>query len=396
VTPQSGCSIVVRRFSGPQADEFTVLCRPEPGSGDVARQTATVCRAFASALDGQGASWRDVVAETLFLRDARRDLPPLLAARDRALDELGQRDAAPRPAFIQQPPLEHAAAFALAARVVVARDRRAWEVRDVPFAPACACTGCARSGARVTRLGDRTSVHTTNVYGQGVDAYEQAWNAFVAAERLLAGCGTGFADVVRTWIHLRDIDRDYAALNRARRAFFAERGVVRRPASTGVQGGPFPDGHDVAVTVCAVRDDHRPLDATPISTPTLNEAWSYGADFSRGLRLVDGNAVRLHVSGTASIDEAGRTVHVADLAGQADRMLRNVRSLLLGQGATFGDVTSAVVYVKHPADAAPVRARLRDAGFDGFPCLLVEAPLCRPELLCELEAVALLPVEGGA
>src|SRR6185437_11669679 len=108
-----------------------------------------------------------------------------------------------------------------------------------------------------------------------------------------------FRDVVRTWIHLRDIDRDYDALNRARREFFQERGVDRRPASTGVQGIPFPDAHHVSLRLTAVR----PADATVISTPTLNEAWSYGADFSRGLRLVDPNQITIHVSGTASIDE---------------------------------------------------------------------------------------------
>jgi hypothetical protein len=38
-----------------------------------------------------------------------------------------------------------------------------------------------------------------------------------------------------------------------------------------------------------------------------------------------------------------------------------------------------------------VRARLRAAGFAGFPHAMVEAPICRPELLCETEALAVLP-----
>ena len=44
---------------------------------------------------------------------------------------------------------------------------------------------------------------------------------FGVAEDLLQQAGMAFHDVVRTWIHLREIDRDYADLNRARRAFFA-------------------------------------------------------------------------------------------------------------------------------------------------------------------------------
>jgi enamine deaminase RidA (YjgF/YER057c/UK114 family) len=214
---------------------------------------------------------------------------------------------------------------------------------------------------------------------------------FREAERLLEQCGMGFGDVVRTWIHLRDIERDYDALNQARRAFFAARAVEPRPASTGVQGAPASDAHDFCMSLWAVRSS-RPLDRRCMSTPTLAEAWSYGADFSRGLRVVEANRVTLHVSGTASIDEAGRTVHVGDLDGQVDRMLHNVATLLAEQGAGFEHVLSGVAYLKDAGAAAALRAGCRARGFDGFPCAVVEAPLCRPELLCEVEAVVALPL----
>jgi enamine deaminase RidA (YjgF/YER057c/UK114 family) len=127
-----------------------------------------------------------------------------------------------------------------------------------------------------------------------------------------------------------------------------------------------------------------------MTSPTLNEAVQYGADFVRGMRLIETNKVALHVSGTASIDEHGRTAHAGDFEAQADRMLRNVAALLDGQGANFGDVVSAVTYLKHPADAACLRNKLHEAGFEGFPHALVAAPICRPELLCETEALAVV------
>jgi hypothetical protein len=96
---------------------------------------------------------------------------------------------------------------------------------------------------------------------------------------------------------------------------------------------------------------------------------------------------------TASIDEAGRTAHVGDLEAQVDRMLLNVAALLEGQGATFGDVVSAVTYLKRPSDAQHLREKLHEAGFEGFPNVLVAAPICRPELLCETEALVVLPRE---
>jgi enamine deaminase RidA (YjgF/YER057c/UK114 family) len=73
-------------------------------------------------------------------------------------------------------------------------------------------------------------------------------------------------------------------------------------------------------------------------------------------------------------------------------MLVNVAALLDGQGASFEDVVSAITYLKNPEDAPRLRQKLREAGYDGFPNVLVVAPVCRPELLCETEALAVLPV----
>jgi len=394
VVHPSACSTVVRRFAGPEADELAILCRPGGASPDAVQQAEAVYRALAARLAAERTSFRDVTGETLFLRDIRRDLPPLLDVRTRILAENGDCAGAPPPAFIQQAPLGQGEAFELAAAAVVPRNRDAWSVRYVAAAPACACAGCVRSGARLVRLGDQAALHSTNLYGAGGDAFAQAANMFRAAERLLDQCGMGFRDVVRTWIHLRDIDRDYEALNRARREFFERCGVECRPASTGVQGVPFPDAHDFSIRLHAVKSS-RPLDVTAMSTPTLNEAWSYGADFSRGLKIAELNKVALHVSGTASIDEAGRTVHLGDIADQVDRMLHNIASLLAQQGATFANLMSGVIYLKHPNHAPVLRSRCQQRGFDGFPCALVEAPLCRPELLCEAEAVALLPLPAA-
>ena len=387
----SACSTVLRRFAGPEADELAILCRPVSRSLDAVEQAEATYRALAALLAAEQASFRDLANETLFLRDVQHELSLVLDVRARIIADLGQSACAPLPAFIQQAPVDEGASFGLSAWAVVPRHRDAWSVRDVRAVPSCTCEGCARSGARLVRLGDQVSLHTSNIYGVGGDAFEQAWDMFCAAERLLEQCGMGFRDVVRTWIHLRDIDRDYDALNQARREFYRHRGIEQTPASSGVQGIPFPDTHDFSITLHAVKSP-RPLDVTPMSTPFLNEAWSYGADFSRGLRLAEANKVTLYVSGTASIDEAGRTVHVGNFAAQVDRMLDNIASLLAQQGATFENLVSGVTYLRNPSDAPLLRSMCHQRGFDGFPCALVEASLCRPDLLCEAEAVAMLPL----
>ncbi len=395
VLRSAASSTVLRRFAGAHAVELAILCRPGDSSPDLAHGAEAAYRALAQLLADHQASFRDLTSETIFLRDIRQELPRILDVRTRVLAELGQNPQAPLPAFIQQAPIGQDASFELSVSAVVPRHRDPWSVRDVRAVPSCDCKGCARSGARLVRLGEQLSLHTTNVYGAGSDAYEQTWNMFCAAERLLQQTGMGFDDVVRTWIHLRDIDRDYGALNGARREFFRSRGIELRPASTGVQGIPFPDAHDLSLSLLAIQSP-RALDVTRMSTPTLNEAWSYGADFSRGLRVAEANKTALYISGTASIDEAGRSVHVGDFEAQAARMLDNIESLLAQQGASFENLVSGVTYLKNPGDAPVLRSIYRARGFENFPCPIVEAPLCRPELLCETEAVAMLPLAATA
>jgi enamine deaminase RidA (YjgF/YER057c/UK114 family) len=394
-TRPNACATAVRRFSGPEAVELAILCRPSAAALDASFEAEAAYRALAADLHAHGASFADLAGETLFLRDVRRDLSTVLGARARVLADLGQSACAPHPAIIQQPPVDPATSLAVAAWAVVPRARGQWSARNVAPHRACACSGCALAGGRILHLGDHTSLRAVNLCGAGGTTFEQASNMFAAAENLLHECGMGFGDVVRTWIHLRDIGRDYDALNAARRSFFQRSGIDVRPASTGVQGGPVAEAHDVSMNLIALRSP-RPPHAIPMSAPTLNEAWTYGADFSRGLRVADINHLALYISGTASVDEAGRTVHCGNFAAQADRMLDNIASLLSQQGAAFGDLTAGVAYVKEANDAPLLRAKLAQRGLGDLPCAIVEAALCRRDLLCEMEAVAVLPPAAAA
>jgi enamine deaminase RidA (YjgF/YER057c/UK114 family) len=289
---------------------------------------------------------------------------------------------------IEQPPLNERACLEVSVQAIMPHESPA-RFELIEARPACACAECARAHGLRVQVGDEVRLHAAALCGPGETAYEQTLGMFALAEDLLRQAGMEFRDVVRTWIHMRDIDRDYADLNRARRAFFGARGIDPVPASTGIGGGPVPEQHDLCLAVYAVKAG-RPLVRTVMTSPTLNEAAQYGADFVRGMRVVETNKVALHVSGTASIDEQGRTAHVGDFDAQADRMFVNIAALLEGQGAGFGDVVSAITYLKHPSDAGRLREKLRAAGFEGFPHALVQAPVCRSDLLCETEALAVL------
>ena len=386
----------LRRFRGPLADELYLLCRPRELTADAAIQTESAYQGLLDLLSSEGIGPDSLVTETVFLRQIEDDFRVVRDVRRRVIARTGLPSRGPATTFIGQSPLDGEARVVLAAVAVAPHRLQAPSTFELSRPLPCPCEACSEGAhAKVIRLGDQTHVHSGNVFGQGRSPFDEAFDVFCKAEALLGEAGMTFRDVIRTWIHLRDIDRDYHALNLARREFFGSRGIDRRPASTAVQGIPFGGVHDFSMSFFAVKSP-RPLDTPLMSTPTLNEPWTYGADFSRGLRLVDANKTALHVSGTASIDENGQSVHLGDFESQADRMLRNIAMLLEEQGAGFGDLVSAVTYLKRPGDAPALREIFRDRGFDGFPCAIVQASLCRPELLCETEAVAILPLPGEA
>jgi enamine deaminase RidA (YjgF/YER057c/UK114 family) len=386
-----GCSIVLRRVEGPEARELFFLCQPPAEAADAGQQAEAAYRAILGVLEAEGGSFESVVCETLFLRSLRADLEPVRAARRRVLAACEGSPHRPATTEIEQPPLNERACLEVSVQAVLPNGPPL-RVDSFEARPACGCAECARSHGLRVHVGKEARLHAGGLYGLGEDAYEQTLAMFGVAEDLLQQAGMEFRDVVRTWIHLREMDRDYADLNRARRAFFEARGIDPAPASTGIGGGPVAEEHDLCLGVYAVQFQGAPPPVRTVMTaPTLNEALLYGSDFARGMRMVETNKVALHVSGTASIDESGRTAHPGDFEAQADRMLVNVAALLEGQGATFGDVVSAVTYLKRPADAGRLREKLHEAGFEGFPNVLVAAPICRPELLCETEALAVLP-----
>ena len=383
-----GCTIAVRRIEGPEAREIFLHCQPPADVKDAGRQADAIYRSILAALEAEGAGFQSVVSEMVFLRELHKHIGFVREARQRVLAANG--DVAHRPATteIGQPPLNEHACLEVSVQAVIPHESRP-RVEVVEAEPACGCAECARAHGLRIHVGAETRFHAAGLCGPGDNAYEQTLGMFTRAEELLRKAGMEFSDVVRTWIHLRDIDRDYAELNRARRAFFEARGIDPVPASTGIGGGPVSEAHDLCLGVYAVKAGKSPV-RTVMTSPTLNEAPQYGADFVRGMRMVETNKVALHVSGTASIDEYGRTAHRDDFESQADRMLVNIAALLEGQGASFGDVVSAITYLKRPEDAARLREKIHEAGFEGFPNALVGAPICRSDLLCETEVLAVL------
>jgi len=125
----------------------------------------------------------------------------------------------------------------------------------------------------------------------------------------------------------------------------------------------------------------------------LNDPIDYGKSFSRGIRMDFGNVTILFISGTASVDAKGKTYSSRSFASQVKRTYDNITALLKSEGADWHDVVKTRCYlkdVKYYEEFNKHRNRFyKDRKLNPFPAsVAIQAVLCRPDLLIEIEATA--------
>ncbi len=142
---------------------------------------------------------------------------------------------------------------------------------------------------------------------------------------------------------------------------------------------------------------------TPIENKNvLCEAYDYPekVSFSRGMRVEMGNCVMLFISGTASVDERGESIHPGDIKAQTRRTFDNITALLESEGADWHDMVRTTCYLAdfrtYDEFNETRNTFFEEQGLDPLPAsTCIEARICRPELLVEIEAIAVIP-EGRA
>jgi enamine deaminase RidA (YjgF/YER057c/UK114 family) len=126
---------------------------------------------------------------------------------------------------------------------------------------------------------------------------------------------------------------------------------------------------------------------TRIAAP---EGMAPGAGYTH---VVIGEGRVIAVSGQVALDEHGDVVGEGDPEAQARQVFENLRRCLTAAGATFRDVVKLNYYVTDVAHMTSVR-EVRDefVGSDPLPAstAVQVAGLVRPELLLEIEALAVL------
>ncbi len=146
--------------------------------------------------------------------------------------------------------------------------------------------------------------------------------------------------------------------------------------------------------------DNRAVRKRAISNAAvLNEAYDYEipSSFARGLRMdLRTGTTFLWISGTASVDESGMTIHAGDFRAQCWRTWRNITELLRSEGATWHDVVRTTCYLRDIErdyrDFNEIRTHfLRMQNVAPLPASTgIQARLCREDLLVEIEAIAVV------
>ena len=257
-----------------------------------------------------------------------------------------------------------------------------------------------RKSAAICRIGDR--MH--KVTERGIDEYwytgglsdsDGSYNQTVALlDELSAGLeSSGLTletNCMRTWLFVQNIDVNYKGVVDGRNAVFDRHGLTPDThfiASTGIEGRTADCKNKVM------------LDAVAVSGPGvlvkylygeshLNRTSQYGVRFERGTMVEYPDRKHVYISGTASIDNKGRILHEGDVVSQTDRMIENVGVLLAEAGCGFSQVGSMIVYLRDASDYDVVK-KIIDTRFPDCPHVIVQAPVCRPGWLVEMECIAI-------
>ncbi len=378
----SADGIAIQSFRGANAGNEHFIVVESPANLALGEQIELISTRYAEATRSLGITPDTAVFRRIFLSDV---LNQAAMVRDSNL----VRETPDNPvavSIVQQPPLS-GAKIALFAYHIESHDklikrriapkhmlvernglRHLWSTR--------LCAGaCDSSPSAVT-------VQTRKVFSDLIDT--------------LAGLGGILRDnCVRTWIYLKDVDIFYQGMVDSRTELFSQQGLTRDThyiSSTGIEGA------------CAHRSDLVAMDAysvlglMPEQMSFLNDlehlcaTKDYNVTFERGTRIAYADRAQHFISGTASIDVAGRVVYPGNVLNQLDLALTNVDALLRSGSASLADIMHLLVYLRDPTDYSSVKEYLTRR-FPDQPILIVQGAVCRPEWLVEVECIAVVANE---
>ena len=119
----------------------------------------------------------------------------------------------------------------------------------------------------------------------------------------------------------------------------------------------------------------------------LNPTYEYGVAFERATSVDYDDRRHLFISGTASIDNKGQIVWPGDIRRRRSACGKTW-GRFLPQPIAAGKTWPILVYLRDPADYVVVKGMFEER-FSGIPYVILQAPVCRPGWLVEMECMAM-------
>ena len=366
-------SIAFSRFDGEDSTEFNLTITPEAGTGFSA-QLASVEKALKLFLRQQEMTDETVVFKRYFVSDYSNQT------------EIQERIATSRCASavsaVQQTPLNGTKVVLLATLLEGANTQKIQEGNNLIF-----------------RRNSYSHIFSTQLHSENPqkNSFDQTTCIFQDYLETLKEKNLELdVNCIRTWIYIRDIDNNYAGMVKARNRVFDEHKLTKDThfiASTGIEGRYSDPSVSVLMDAYAIGGIRREQVKFMKALTHLNPTHEYGVAFERGTAVDYGDRRHIFISGTASIDNHGQIVHVDDIQGQIGRTFENVSALLADAGASLEDLTHMVVYLRDIADYALADAYI-SRHYPETPYVIVQAPVCRPGWLIEIEGIAIKSIHN--
>jgi enamine deaminase RidA (YjgF/YER057c/UK114 family) len=253
---------------------------------------------------------------------------------------------------------------------------------------------------RVFETDDFKGIYLSGISGLQKDGNVGKQSPVQQAEYIVKLCQDVFSkqgmtarNIIRTWIYFPRILSWYKRFIKTRARFFKEFGLISGnktylPASTGIQGRGRPKEEIFLDLIAFVPKKKHVGSASIMRSKRQNEARKYGATFSRGVEVKTDNSSLLHISGTASINQKGKTIYLHDEQGQITETLINIGALLETKKAYLKDIVLTAAYCKNRRTYTTFKDVTKYLGLDEIPFVPVYADVCRDDLLFEIDAIA--------
>jgi 2-iminobutanoate/2-iminopropanoate deaminase len=114
--------------------------------------------------------------------------------------------------------------------------------------------------------------------------------------------------------------------------------------------------------------------------------------YVQGIKTIGGTIV--WISGQVAQDRDGKVVHKGNFAGQARQALANLKAMVEAAGGTIQDIVKVNTYLtdlRYREELARIRAEFFPDGKLPASTLVGVTGLAEPDMLVEIEAVAVIP-----